>query len=113
MLTRDGLLHADRAQVTRMKAATLLGGLALGCSFSFTAPPNGEGRYCNNDWDGVPCKAGLVCNTYNICQKQVPAGGECLGGVCEPELTCVLDPPSTTGSGFCRPCAWVGTCNGR
>jgi hypothetical protein len=96
-----------------MKAAALLSGLALGCSFSFTSPPSGEGGYCNNAWDGVPCKPELVCNTYNTCQPPVPAGGECVGDVCKPELACVLDDPrSTTGSGVCLPCARVGTCNG-
>jgi len=95
-----------------MRAAALLGGLALGCSsFSFTLPPSGEGGYCNNAWAGVPCQAGLVCNTYNICQQPVPAGGECVGDVCEPELVCVVDPSSATASGVCFPCAWVGTCN--
>jgi hypothetical protein len=85
-----------------MKAVALLGGLALGCSFSFSLPPSGEGGYCNNAWDGVPCKAGLVCNTYDICQQPVPAGGECIGDVCEPDLVCVVDQaPSTTGSGVC------------
>jgi hypothetical protein len=87
-------------------------GLALGCSVSFENPPNGEGGYCNKAWAGVPCQAGLVCNTFNICQQPVPAGGECLGDVCGPEFVCVVDDlPSTTASGVCLPCAWAGTCN--
>ena len=87
-------------------------GLALGCSVSFTLPPSGEGGYCNNAWDGVPCKAGLVCNTYNTCQHPVPPGDECVGDVCEPKHACVVDDlPSTTASGVCLPCAWVGACN--
>jgi hypothetical protein len=84
-----------------MKAVALLGGLALGCSsFSLTAPPSGEGGYCNKALDGVPCQAGLVCNTYHICQQPVPAGGQCVGNVCAPKLVCVLDDPPS-GSGVC------------
>jgi hypothetical protein len=96
-----------------MKAAALLGGLALGCSqASFAVPPSGQGGYCNNDWEGIPCQTGLVCNTYHLCQQPVAQGGDCVGDVCQPELVCVLDnPPAATGLGVCIPCAWVGTCN--
>lgn len=91
---------------------SLLGCLALGCSLNVTVPPSGEGGYCNDAWEGIACQAGLVCNTYHICQQPVPAGGECVGAVCGPDLVCVLDDsPSTTASGVCLPCALAGTCN--
>lgn len=99
-----------------MKTAALLGGLSLGLatacsSFSFTVPASGEGGYCTKGWDGVPCQAGLVCNTNHICQQPVSEGGDCVGDVCAAGLVCVVAEGAST-TGVCVPCAWFGTCSG-
>jgi hypothetical protein len=83
---------------TRLFLAALLAASALGCS---SPKPGNPGDYCKVAWDGIPCQTGLVCNSYNICQTPVQAGGACIGDVCAAPLECVIDPSSTTGWGVC------------